>query len=122
MIAYVAGPYTHPDPDVRQQRYVEHAIAAAKLADMDRFAVFSPIAYGHSLCMDGGLVRLDHEFWMRQCLPFLHASDVLIVLDMDGLKASAGTKVEIEEAQAAGIPIYRWAGNNVEALLALIEG
>lgn len=122
MIVYLAGPYTHKDPDVRQRRYVEHTIAAAKLADLDRVAVFSPIAHGHALCVDGGLDRLEHDFWMRQCLPFLRLADAMVVLEIEGLSASKGTAAEIAEAQVCGIPVYRWAGNVAETVLALIDG
>lgn len=119
---YLAGPYTSPDPDVRQRRFVEHCIAGAKLADLDRWPVFSPIAHGHALCEQGGLVRLDHEFWMRQCLPFLRNSDALVVLTIDGWRESNGTQAEIAEAESCGIPVFTWAGNCAEVVAALIEG
>ena len=118
---YLAGPYSHTDPDVRQQRFVEHCIAGAKLADLDRWPVFSPIAHGHALCDVGGLSRLDHEFWMRQCLPFLRNSDALVVLTIDGWRESKGTKAEAEEAEACGIPVFTWAGNNAELVSELID-
>ncbi|MBK9497327.1 MAG: DUF1937 family protein [Xanthomonadales bacterium] len=119
---YLAGPYSHPDPDVRQRRFVEHCIAAAKLADLDRWPIFSPIAHGHALCETGGLMRLDHEFWMRQCLPFLRNADALIVLSSEGWRHSKGTQAEIEEAEACGIPVYRWCGNDAEVIADLLEG
>ena len=109
---YVAGPYSHSDPDVRQQRFVEHCIAAAKLADADVCPVFSPIAHGHALCEQGGLTRLDHDFWMRQCLPFLRNADALVVLTIDGWRESKGTQVELDEAAALQIPVIAWTGND----------
>lgn len=111
-LIYLAGPYSHPDADVRQQRFVEHCIAAAKLADLDRCAVFAPVVHGHALCDVGGLVRLDHAFWMRQCLPFLERADVLVLLTLDGWRESQGTRAEIELAEQLEIPVIAWTGND----------
>lgn len=119
---YLAGPYTSSDPDVRQQRFVEHCIAAAKLADLDRWPVFSPIAHGHALCEQGGLVRLDHEFWLRQCLPFLRNADALAVLTIDGWRESKGTQAEIAEAESCDIPVFTWAGNDPAHIAELLGG
>jgi nucleoside 2-deoxyribosyltransferase len=116
MTIYLAGAYSSDDPDVRQRRYVEHCCAAAKLAAVDQLAVFSPIAHGHSLCVDGGLDRYDHEFWMRQCMPFLRNADIVVVLNSDGLSESKGTAAEVAMANMIGIPVMMWDGDDVGPL------
>ena len=102
--------YSHPDPDVRQQRFVAHAEAAARLADLDQHPVFAPVVHGHTLVEIGGLGLRDHAFWMRQCLPILKLADVLVVLQLDGLEESEGTLAEIHVAHNLGIPVLQWDG------------
>ena len=120
-LIYLAGPYSHADADVRQQRFVEHCIAAAKLAELDRGAVFAPVVHGHSLCETGGLCRFEHDFWMRQCLPFLECADALLVLTLDGWRESKGTRAEIDLAEQLRIPVVAWSGDDAAAVVALID-
>lgn len=104
-LVYLASPYTHPDLNVRQDRYEMATMAAAKLMAMG-FAVFSPIAHSHHIAdflPDGTVV--DHEFWMRQDLPWLRKADALFVLRLEGWEESRGVNAEIHCARHIGMPV-----------------
>lgn len=103
--AYLASPYSDPDPDVRQRRFVDVCRAAARLMARNKVAVFSPVAHGHPIAEHGEVDALDHGFWMSQCLPFLHAADEVIVLKLDGWRESKGIAHEIAQANLLGIPV-----------------
>lgn len=108
---YIASPYTHTDPAVREARYVAVAEYAAGLM-RSRIAVYSPIVHSHHL-MEFGLPD-DHEFWMRQCLPMVRAAGWLHVLQIDGWRDSRGVSAEIMRAEEIGIPIRYFAPGDTE--------
>lgn len=99
---YLASPYTHPDPAVRQERFEAACRAAAALMRRGRIC-FSPIAHSHPLCQYG--LPGDWEFWQRQDLEFLAACDEVVVLKLDGWQHSRGIQAEIAAARALGKPV-----------------
>ena len=104
MLTYVAGPYSHDDPDVRQARFLAHCTAAANLMKQGD-CVYSPIAHSHPIAELTGLEPMDHDFWMRPCRAILPLCDRVVVLKLDGWSESRGTKAEIEDATLLGIEI-----------------
>ena len=108
-LTYLASPYSHPDPWVRQERYNQALNALTKLLSADKF-VFSPIVHSHHA--DGRLRgEKDHSFWMRQAIEMLKRSDRLTVLMLDGWKQSKGVAQEVVFASRQGIPVdyMEWA-------------
>lgn len=102
-LTYVANPYSHPDPAVRQQRYEEVCrFTAERMAAGE--VCFSPIAHSHPIEVVGGLVR-DGDFWEKQDAPYLNACDKLVVLMLDGWMSSKGVAHEIKVAKERGIPV-----------------
>ena len=101
---YLASPYTHPDPAVRQARF---EAACRQAAEMMRcgIPVFSPIAHSHPVALHGGLDALDLEFWERQDLHFVEACSEIWVLQLDGWQESTGLQAEIEMALSLGKPV-----------------
>ena len=100
---YLASPYTHADPWVRQERYNQALNALTHLLRQDQF-VFSPIVHSHHA--DGRLRgEKDHAFWMRQAMQMLHRCDSLTVLMLDGWKTSKGVAAEVVAASRAGLPV-----------------
>lgn len=99
---FLSSPYTHADPAVMHKRYL---VVARHAAGMIRngLVVYSPIVHGHNLAGFG--LPLDHEFWMRQCLPILRVASELQVLVLDGAVGSCGVKREIAEAYKAGLGV-----------------
>jgi len=93
-LIYVASPYTHPDPEVRERRYRAVLLYTSKLMKRGYYA-FSPIVYGHHMQVP--------SLW-TQWAPFdrqmLNHCTKLHVLCLDGWDVSVGVQEEIE-----------WAGN-----------
>lgn len=100
---YLASPYTHSDPAVREQRYRDACRAAAALMSRGD-VVFSPIAHSHPIELAAGVVN-DGEFWKRQDAPYLEACTKLLVLMLPGWKHSTGVYHEVDRAMQRGIPI-----------------
>jgi nucleoside 2-deoxyribosyltransferase len=97
---YLASPYSHPDPAVREERYVAACRAAGALMSRGEI-VFSPIAHSHPIATHGG-VPGDWPFWSRRDLWFVEACYYLAVLTLDGWRASAGVAAEVAHALARG--------------------
>jgi len=92
---YLASPYSHPDPAVREARF--HAVCreAARLTK-EGYTVFSPIAHSHCICQHG--LPLEWIFWWRIDAEFIKRSDEVWVLMLDGWKESTGVQAEIRLA------------------------
>lgn len=103
---YLASPYSHEDPSVREERFQAVCKAAAYLMRKGHI-VFSPIAHSHSIEVIGLQERRGGEFWQRQDIHLLRHAHELIVLMLPGYLDSAGVKWEIELAKSMRIPIRR---------------
>jgi len=101
-VIYLASPYSHPDPAVREQRFREACVAAAALLRAGH-AVFSPIAHSHPLVAHG--LPTDWSFWERQDREHLQRCDEVVVLMLDGWEASVGVREEIRIAREIGKPV-----------------
>jgi hypothetical protein len=99
---YLASPYTHADPAVRQRRFEAACQAAARLIRQGK-TVFSPIAHSHTICRYG--LPLDWQFWQPHDRRYLQACDEVIVLMLDGWEESAGVQAEIAIARELGKPV-----------------
>jgi hypothetical protein len=99
---YLASPYSHPDPAVREQRFRDACRAAVTLMRKGRF-IFSPIAHSHSLAEFG--LPGDWDFWERIDREHLWRCDRLVVLMLDGWRESVGVQAEIEIAEKLGLPV-----------------
>lgn len=106
-LTYLASPYSHPDPDVREVRYIAACRAAAKLM-LKGVPAFSPIAHTHPIEAHGMsdlMHKPPHEFWMKQDIAILRKCEKLAVLCIDGWDRSRGVTEEIHLAQRLGIPV-----------------
>ena len=120
-IIYLAAPYSDPSPEVRSAR-VELASRAAAYLMEQGFVVFSPITHGHYVADHlPDACRLDHEFWMKQCLPFLDRSHGLIVLPLPGWESSRGVQAERRRAEDLNIPELFMPLDLPEAFLSLLK-
>lgn len=100
--AYLASPYSHPDPKVRQERFEAACKAAAELMKMGK-KVFAPIAYTHPLEAHTG--EQSHDWWMSQDYPFLMVANELIVLMLPGWEQSKGVAEEVRFFKLTGRPV-----------------
>lgn len=101
-LVYLASPYSHPDPQVQEERYL-----AAKKACLwgwqQGYWVFSPIVYTHPLARL--LPPIAHEEWLAGDLKILAACDECWVLLLDGWKTSAGITQELQHTTRCEKPL-----------------
>lgn len=100
---YLAGPYSHPEREVIEQRYDQHVKHLAHLLN-DGLIVFSPIVHWHVVATRHMLPH-GWEFWGKLDLSILDRCDKVIVLTLPGWESSIGTTAEIEHAKSKNIPI-----------------
>jgi hypothetical protein len=96
-IVYLAGPYTHPDPDIREARYQVATIAAAYLISKGRI-VYSPLTMTHPIdrLLAAHNDTLGSDYWVRFDESFMEFCSDLIVLAIDGWKTSSGIRREVQ--------------------------
>lgn len=101
---YVATPYTRY-PDGLQSAFEAACLATA---DLMRRGVpcLSPIAHSHPVATIGGIDPVDHELWVRNDAPLVHAACGCLVITMPGWHDSRGVAHEIAEFTQAGKPIF----------------
>jgi len=104
-LAYLASPYSHPNPGVRAERFRAACEWAARLMK-EGILVFSPIAHSHSIAEYGGLPG-DFEFWGEWSLEILGRCDLMLVLELPGWEESVGLRTEEECAAEEGIRVFR---------------
>jgi hypothetical protein len=102
-LTYLACPYSHPDPAVREHRFKMANVYAAKLFNAGE-VVFSPISMSHPMAEDGGL-RGDWDTWEQFDRAYLSLSKKVVVLTLDGWERSKGVAAEMEIARQLGIPV-----------------
>jgi hypothetical protein len=101
-VIYIASPYSHPDPTVREARYdavCEHAASMLR----DGRLVYSPVAHSHPLAARG--LPGDWSFWARHNAAMLARCTALAVLTLPGWEQSEGVAAEVEIARRLGLPV-----------------
>lgn len=99
---YLASPYSHPDPAVRQRRFEDAVAATTAILRAGRLC-FSPIAHSHPLHLAG--LGGGWETWRRFDEWFIERCSFLWVLQLDGWRESVGVRAEIDLAAALGKPM-----------------
>ncbi|ADV63022.1 Domain of unknown function DUF1937 [Isosphaera pallida ATCC 43644] len=99
---YLASPYSHPDPAVREQRFRAACRAAVALLCAGQ-VVFSPITHSHPLAQHG--LPGSWQFWEQYDRKFLERCDEVVVLMLDGWEESVGVQAEIRIARELGKPV-----------------
>lgn len=99
---YLASPYTHSDPAVREARF---QAACRQAAGMLRCGVpvFSPIAHTHPIAAHG--LPPEWDFWADYDRAFLEMCSEVWVLMLDGWWESKGVQAEIEIAAGLEKPV-----------------
>jgi hypothetical protein len=109
---YLASPYSHPDPAVRQKRFEAACRAAAALLRAG-VSVFSPIAHSHPIAQHG--VPGTWEFWQQIDREYLLHCRAVVVLRLPGWVTSVGVQAEIDLARRWGIPVIEVDAEHLEA-------
>lgn len=103
-IVYLACPYTHPDPAVRETRFRAATQAAATLARAG-VHVFSPITHAHPILLTGDLPH-GWKYWAEYDRAVLSTCRALVVLQLEGWDLSEGVRGETSIAEELGLPCY----------------
>lgn len=101
---YLASPYSHPDPTVRQERFEQACSCVAHFAERNEAVIYSPIVHSHAI-VQAGHAPADLAFWMAHDLHMLRLAEKLFVLQIDGYRESVGVRIEIAAAEAMGTPV-----------------
>lgn len=101
-LTYLASPYSHPYPMVREHRFEAVCKKAAELMSQGLF-VFSPIAHGHPLTKHGALG--DWAYWEKYCIKMIQLCDTLTIFQLEGWRESKGVTAEIKIAKEFGKPV-----------------
>jgi hypothetical protein len=98
-LIYLASPYSHFDPLVRQARFDPACRAAAGLISAGQ-AVIAPIVQGHPLVRFG--LPGDWSFWAPLAREYIARCDRVVVLQLDGWRKSEGVRAELALAGELG--------------------
>lgn len=99
-LTYLACPYSHSDPAVRQDRYHAANEATAALIRAYKWNVFSPITHSHPLALLG--LDGDWGYWERIDTDYLKMSSRIVILTVPGWKTSVGIRHERALAKQFG--------------------
>ena len=98
---YLAAPFSHWSWFVRRWRIYKVNKMAAKLMEAG-YIVFSPLSHSYPISRHTKIDDQDHDFWLRQDLPFIAACDIFCVYRLWGWDKSRGILREIKEAARLG--------------------
>ena len=102
-LVYLATPYSHPDAEIRLQRFETVNREAAKLMRAG-IHIYSPISHTHPIVMAGDLPR-GWDYWKAYNREVMEACVKLLVLRQPGWGRSIGVFNEIRIAAEFGLPI-----------------
>ena len=102
VLHYIASPYTHSDPEVREKRYEEVEEATLILLRQGHYG-FSPIAYNHPMGRHN--LPTTWDFWEPFDKAFLERCSSIVVLMLEGWNTSLGVQAEIDYAIKIGLPV-----------------
>lgn len=100
---YIASPYSHPDAEVRHERYSAAQRYLVHLLQERRWA-FSPIVHCHDAAMKYDLPR-DHEFWLDFDAVLLRRASEMHILCIEGWQESKGIAHERLFARMLELPV-----------------
>lgn len=99
---YLASPYSHHDPVVRENRFRAACRAVTELLKAGR-VVFSPIVHSHALVEYG--LPIEWKFWERFDWAYMERCDEVRVLRLFGWRESRGVQEEIRIAKVLSKPV-----------------
>lgn len=101
---YLASPYSHKEPSVRELRYVLVRDLAWRLIHEKDLVVYSPIVHSHDMGLANGGEH-TYAFWRRQDEAMIEAAHELWVAMLPGWEQSNGIAEEINTALLEMIPV-----------------
>ena len=115
MKIYLASPFSHKYFWVRWYRVFVATICAAKLM-RDRYVVFSPLTHSFFIALFlPKYLMCDHNFWMKQDLPEVDSSDVVVVISKDrSWRDSKGVRAEVKRACEKYRPFFVFSPEQIK--------
>lgn len=104
---YLAVPYMHEDPAVKERRFRKANVAAGFLMSIGH-TVYSPISHCHPIAKAVSL-PVGWEFWRHMDEVYLRHSRQIVVLTLEGWVESKGVRGELEIAKGLGLPVIYMA-------------
>lgn len=101
---YLASPYSHPDPLVKELRYLLITRIAAELFNQG-YALVEPIGSSHPVAKQFKLPT-GYEYWQARDRSMISKCDGVIVAKLPGWRESVGVTDEIHYAKEIGKPVY----------------
>ena len=102
-LIYLATPYSHEDPAIRQERFeVVNRVAASLMLAGEH--VYSPISHTHPIALAGDLPKC-WDFWQEFDRLMLSKCYKMLILRQEGWQESEGVKAERGIARELGIPV-----------------
>lgn len=100
---YIASPYSHPEPLIREERYLRTSYYLMQCLRKGKWA-YSPIVHCHELAKIWSMGK-DAKTWKLYNFAMLSGAHTLEILRLDGWQHSSGIKDEYAEAERLNIPI-----------------
>lgn len=96
-LIYLASPYSHPDPSVKQSRVIAVARVAGELINQGQL-VFSPIAHGETIVLNNPGFGDDWQRWQFVSRGMIAKCDAFWIAMIEGWETSIGVAQEIQIA------------------------
>lgn len=109
---YLAVPYSHPNPLIREERFKASNRAAGKLIKEGKL-VFAPISHTHVIAKEHDL-PLGWDYWNGYDQYMLSCCSHLVVLMLEGWEESIGVNIEIKLAKQLGLSITHISPGYIE--------
>ncbi len=100
---YLASPYSHEFPIVREKRFLDVCEAAGHLMKRG-YHIFSPIAHCHPIAKLCDLPK-GFDYWNEYDYVLLAGAKELWVLTLEGWEKSTGIQGEVQIADEYGKPV-----------------
>jgi hypothetical protein len=97
---YLACPYSHEDPAIRQARFEQVNKYAGEMM-LEGLLIFSPISHTHPIAVQCELPK-GFDFWEKFDHAWIEWCDELWVLKLPGWETSVGVNAEIKIAKKLG--------------------
>ncbi len=107
-LVYLATPYTHQDPEVRERRFRAVSRCAGWLLCHAGVLPFSPISMGHPILNEVSHIpgtTFEWHFWAEFDTAMILKSEEFWVYCQDGWKTSTGVAAELKIVTEHDIPV-----------------
>lgn len=113
VLAYLATPYSSPDPAVREARMKTFYEVDTYLSTQGWVTV-SPMYKVEAVKKCPDPVLDNPFFWANYCIKLLMRCQVMIIITSEGWGESTGIKAELDHCRDQGIPVFLLDPNTKE--------